>query len=104
MSIDNSFMAVKEAIGGGQNLFKKLDVLVETDAEVYIYRGVDVRVGYNIGYMQMEVDIDWDEDRTQPHYKTLGLHGRYNSNYQEFSCENSTLQWEDGPNKISIQF
>ncbi len=54
--------------------------------------------------MQMNVDISWDDDSTQPKYSALGLHVGYNTNFQEFSYSDGYLTWYDNKNRISIKF
>ena len=98
-----SLRAVKKAIDG-EFFSDRVDVLVQNSNQQYLYSDVYVRVTYNIAYMQMDVDIVWEDDTNQCDYSTLGLHGRYNSNFQEFSCSNGTLTWKDGENTISILF
>lgn len=98
-----SLRAVKEAIDG-ESFSDRVDILVQNLNQQYLYSDVNVSISYNIGYMQMDVDIVWEDDTKQRDYSTLGLHGRYNSNFQEFSCSNGTLTWEDGENTISILF
>ncbi len=98
-----SLRAVKKAIGG-EFYADRVDVLVQNSNQQYLYSDVYVRVSYNIAYMQMDVDIVWENDTNQCDYFTLGLHGKYNSNFQEFSCSNDTLTWKDGKNTIYILF
>lgn len=103
MGRSESLSAVKEAIGG--DLFSdNVDVFVQHSDQQYLYSGIYVRVSYNIPYMQMDVDIVWEDDTSQCDYSSLGLHGKYNSNYQDFSCSNGTLTWKDGKNTISVFF
>lgn len=52
----------------------------------------------------MNIDIDWDDDDTKPAYKSIGLHAGYNTNFQDFYCKDGCLSWDDGDNRISINF
>ena len=54
--------------------------------------------------MQMDIDVVWEDDSSQPDYRTLGLHGRYNSHFQEFQYDDGYLRWNDGTASISILF
>ena len=65
---------------------------------------VFVSATYNIAYMQMDIDVVWEDDSSQPDYRTLGLHGRYNSHFQEFQYDDGYLRWNDGTASISIFF
>ena len=104
MNRHRSLMAVKDAIGGGQTYCGNVDVIVENSGRIYIYNDIFASVSYNIGYMQMDVALEWDDDETQVSYKKLGLHVGYNSNFQEFSLDDDYLQWQDGENCISVRF
>lgn len=74
MGRDSAFMAVKDAIGGGESFFGDVKVIVENAGSIYVYDDIFVSVTYNIGYMQMDVDVMWDDDKSQVHYGILGLH------------------------------
>lgn len=103
MSKDSSFNAVKDFIGERERYYGKVDATVITTEGVYIYNDIEIQIHYDIPYMQMKLDILWEEDTSQPFYKSLGLHGTYNTNYQNFIFFNNSLQWEDGDNKIIIK-
>ena len=100
----SSISAVKDAIGGGETFSGTLDVTVFHGGNTYLYRNVFVSVSYNIGYMQMDITILWEDDRTNPAYSSLGLHMGYNTNFQDFRFENGYLSWNDGNNRISLRF
>ena len=100
----DSIMAVKHAIGGGETFFNEVDIIVSHNGKEIIYKDVYVRVSYNVGYMQMDIDIMWDDDRSQPSYRSLGLHAGYNTNFQKFSFSAGYLRWQDSDNQISIRF
>lgn len=104
MSRDSSVMAVKRAIGGGESFHGRVDAIVENDGEPYTYSDIFASVTYNVGYMQMDVSLDWDDDRRQKSYKKLGLHLGYNTNFQEFSLSGDYLCWKDGENRIMVRF
>lgn len=103
MSKDRSFAAVKKAIGGGPFRGKR-NVLVNMGEITFLYKDVFVSATYNIAYMQMDIDVVWEDDSSQPDYHTLGLHGRYNSSFQDFRYEGGYLRWKDGAASISILF
>ena len=103
MSKDRSFAAVKKAIGGGPFRGKR-NVLVNMGEITFLYKDVFVSATYNIAYMQMDIDVVWEDDSSQPDYHTLGLHGRYNSSFQDFRYEDGYLRWKDGAASISILF
>ena len=103
MAISESLKAVKEAIGG-ESFSGRVNVLVQNLNQQYLYSNIHVGVSYNTSYMQMDINVFWEDDTHQCDYSTLGLHGRYNSNFQEFSCSNGTLTWKDGDNTISAFF
>ena len=100
---DISFRNVKDAIGDVQPYDGIKDVLVFCNNNVYKYSNISVFVSYNIPYMQMDVSVIWEDDDTQIDYKTLGLHGVYNTNFQNFVYENGDLIWYDGNKKIVIK-
>ena len=81
----------------------KVDVDVFTGGESYTYHNITLRVYYDAGYRQITVSVMWEEDSYQPDYKSLGLHGMYNTNFQDFKYSRGCLQWEDGPSSISIR-
>lgn len=101
---NHSFIAVKDAIGTGDSFYGKLNVTVSNDEGTYLYEDVYVVANYNIGYMQMEISIMWEDDPSQPDYTDFGLHKGYNSNFQDFEYRDGYLSWEDGDNKISLRF
>lgn len=90
-------MAEKVFVGG-------VDVVVVNGSAIYCYKNVYVSVSYNVLYMQVDLSIIWDDDKSQPKYNSLGLHMGYNSHFQDFQCSGKQLTWADGPNDISIQF
>ena len=102
MSYD-SIGAVKDAIEDGE-FHGNVDVAVSCDKHTYIYKNIYVSIYYHVGYMQMNVDISWDDDVTQPRYSVLGLHAGYNTNFQEFSYDAGYLMWYDNKKRISIKF
>ena len=104
MSRDRAFAAVKKAIGGGSSFSGKRNVLVSMGERTFLYKDVFVSSTYNIAYMQMDIDVVWEDDSSQPDYHTLGLHGRYNSSFQDFRYEDGYLRWKDGAASISILF
>ena len=104
MSRDRSFAAVKKAIGGGSSFSGKRNVLVSMGERTFLYKDVFVSATYNIAYMQMDIDVVWEDDSSQPDYRTLGLLGRYNSHFQEFQYDDGYLRWNDGTASISILF
>lgn len=104
MSKHTSIMAIKRAIGGGEFFHGRVDVIVENNGKIYTYSNIFASVTYNIGYMQMNVSLDWDNDSRQRRYSELGLHAGYNSNFQEFSFNDDYLCWKDGANSIMVRF
>lgn len=100
---DISFRNVKNVIGDVQPYDGINDVLVFCDNNVYKYSNISVYISYDIRYEQMNISILWEDDNTQKNYKTLGLHGVYNTNFQNFVYENGDLIWHDGNNKIVIK-
>ena len=103
MDRDASLMAIKTAIGG-ERYHGHVNATVENNGRIYLYRDIYASVSYNIGYMQMDLSLDWDDDSNQINYKKLGLHVGYNSNFQEFSVDGNNLLWEDGKNRITVRF
>ncbi|MCI7472533.1 MAG: hypothetical protein MSB10_02505 [Clostridiales bacterium] len=105
---DRSFRSVRsfaEACGGSPDSFyQKVDALVhcnDNDRE-YLYRGIDINISYHFGYMDYQVELIWEDDSSQPDYKSIGLHGKYSTNWQEFSVCEDKLSFMDGSNRISI--
>ena len=103
MNKDASFMAIKTAIGG-ERYHGQTNVIVENNGKTYIYKDIFVSVSYNIGYMQMDISLSWNDDSKQISYQKLGLHVGYNSNFQEFSYNGYDLLWRDGRNKVMVHF
>ena len=71
---------------------------------LYILKNIYVKVYYDTAYAQMCVEIVWEDDISQPAYKTIGLHGIYNTNFQQFTYQNGILKWDDNNNIIAIRF
>lgn len=103
MSEYGSINAVKDFLGGKDRYFGKVNASVISSNGVYYYNNISIRIQYNVPYMQMDVAIIWEDDTTQPSYNSIGLHGMYNSNFQNFIYSNNSLQWEDGDNKILVK-
>ena len=97
-----SLMALREAIGG-ELYVDHIDATVKHGNALYTYSNIFFKVNYDVRYKQLTVSIVWEDDASQPDYQKLGLHGTYNTNYQEFIYENGTLRWEDGSNTIMIK-
>lgn len=57
---------------------------------VIVYQGnTDCYISYDAGYEQYEVNIDWNiSDEVM---SNLGLHGSYNTKFQEMKTENNSL-------------
>ena len=66
MSRDRSFAAVKKAIRGGSSFSGKRNVLVSMGERTFLYKDVFVSATYNIAYMQMDIDVVWEDDWSQP--------------------------------------
>jgi len=81
----------------------KVDVDVFRNGESYTYYNVTLHVYDDPKYRQITVLVMWEEDSSQPDYESLGLHGMYNTNFQDFKYSRGCLQWEDGPSLISIR-
>ena len=84
----SSILAIKDAIAG-ETYSGSLDVYVAHNKMVYIYKNIYVKVYYDTAYAQMCVEIVWEDDISQPAYKTIGLHGIYNTNFQQFTYTSS---------------
>lgn len=99
---NKSNLAVGLFIDGGKKPFnKRLDVLVIADKE-YLFTNITVTINYNAAYMQYDVVIMWEEDSSKPDYRTLELHGQYNTNFQIIEHKNCNLSFIDGNNRITI--
>lgn len=81
----NSISSIKDAIGG-ETYIGWMDVTVANNKMVYIYKNIYVKVYYDTAYAQMCVEVVWEDDISQPAYKTIGLHGTYNTNFQVHTC------------------
>ncbi len=103
MGYEKSIVAVKDAIGNDE-FHGSVDVTVVNNGRTYTYKNIYVNVYYNAPYMQMNVDIVWEDDSSQPDYQSLGLHGQYNTNFQTFHYNYGFLSWDDGNNQISVRF
>ena len=77
-----------------------IDLFVEAlTAQGFVYQNnTSCRFFYEVGYRQQVVEIDWNVSDTVMH--SLGLHSKYNTNYQSFEVEKKTLIIKDG--EISI--
>ena len=102
---DKSFRNVRlfaEAAGGTPDNFREtVDVLVQADKN-YLYRGIEMHIYYNYGYMDYQVELMWENDTRQIDYRELGLHGCYSTNFQAFSFSGNTLSFQDGDNAIDV--
>ena len=96
-----SMNAVKQAIGG-EFFSGKVDAIVSQNGCNYFYSHIYMKVSYNIGYMQIDVELIWEDDLQQPDYHEMGLHGKYSTKYQTFRYDKGNLMWEDGPNSITV--
>lgn len=99
----SSISAIKDAIDG-ETYSGWMDVSVANNKMVYFYKNIYVKIYYDTSYAQMCVEVIWEDDTSQPEYKTLGLHGIYNTNFQEFTYSNGILKWNDNNNIIAIKF
>lgn len=99
----DSILAIKDAISG-ETFYGLRDVSVIHNSTEYIYKNIYVKIYYDASYAQMKVEILWEDDTSQPEYKTIGLHGIYNTNFQEFTYLNGILKWNDNNNIITIKF
>lgn len=99
----DSISAVKDAIGGGEKYYGRADAYVLCGNKEYIYRDIEFSVRYDYGYMQMRIEICWEDDEAdKPPYHSIGLHGQYNTNFQEFAYSCDRLKWSDGNNRIEV--
>ncbi len=70
-------------------------IKIEASVEVYddgnlIHKGnADVYCSYEVSYMQYSVTIIWSFDDAV--MRKMGLHGSYNTNYQDFVYSNGLL-------------
>lgn len=101
-----SFASVRsyaEASGGSpDNFYKKANVLVQANGTDYLYSNIDVQIAYNYGYMDYQLSLVWEDDKSQISYTSLGLHGTYSSNFQMFSFTGDALSFVDGQNSIKV--
>ena len=98
-----SIRAVKEAIHG-ETYSGNVDVEVQRNGNIYFYNDIYLRVSYKACYGQLDVYICWEDDVDMVDYKSLNLHGEYNTNFQDFEFKDNILSWEDGINHIEIRF
>ncbi len=96
-----SNIAVGLFLNGKIPFSKRQNVLVISDKE-YLFTNITVTISYNAAYKQFDIGIIWEEDNSKPKYKTLGLHGLYNTNFQIVEYMNDNLTFIDGNNKIII--
>ena len=69
-----------------------------------LFKSIDIHI-YEASYglhSCYKVDIIWEDDDSHDEYHSLGLHGTYSSDYQDFVFVNNSLSFEDGDNKITI--
>ena len=108
MSITDSMCAVQDAIhraAGCEDRFQgKRNVVVRHLNDEYVYKNVYVSAYYDASFGQMTVIVDWDDDKTQPPCKEIGLFGKFCTNFQEFSFADGYLRWSDKKKRISIDF
>lgn len=102
---DKSFLSVRkfaESMDKSPDSFLEyVNVLVQNDADYY-YLNIHMGISYHYDYMDYRISLFWEEDNNQVDYSSLGLHGYYSTNFQEFSFSNGTLVFTDGTNKITI--
>ncbi|MBR7008378.1 MAG: hypothetical protein IKH90_07100 [Ruminococcus sp.] len=78
----------------------KAEVEVYDDTELIHQGSADVYCSYDVGYMQYRVTIIWCFDDAV--MKKMGLHGSYNTNFQEFTYTSGVLTIIDNNIKINI--
>ena len=66
-------------------VFIKTDVLVQINGTDYLYSNINVQITYNYGYMDYQLSLVWEDDKSQISYTSLVLHGTYSSNFQMFT-------------------
>lgn len=95
-----NFALKQPASLGRDSYFGKCNVIAGT----LLYQNVSVSISYNIEFGEYKVAILWEEDTSQPYYKSIGLYGSYSSNYQSFKFdeESNALTFIDDPYSISI--
>lgn len=95
-----SFM---EAAGRPSNSFQStVDVSVVSKRGESLYQEIGLFISYRYDHMDYKVALMWEEDGSQPDYHSIGLHGEYSTNFQEFSFSNGVLSFWDGDKRISI--
>lgn len=103
MSGASSVMAVKNAIGGGESFYDKADAAVEKDGKT-TPSPIYASVAYNVGHMQMDAALVWDDDESRNGYKKLGLHLGYNTDFRQFSWDGRYLSRREGEACITVRF
>lgn len=99
----NSIHAVKQLTQNSESFLTTTTVVVQfTNKSKLTYDGIKVFCGYDHGYGQYKVEIYWEDDSTQPHYKEEGLYGQYNTNFQHMEYNDNSLIIYDQALSISI--
>lgn len=80
---------------------KKVNVLVHNGRQ-HLYRNINMSITFQPGPEDYKIDLIWEDDDSQPEYKSLGLHGYYSTNFQKFTFSNGILTFTDGANHITI--
>lgn len=81
---------------------REIDVFAEAySGSTLLYQdGAQIYCNYDYGYMQYSVSIYWKLNDDSMH--ELGLHGKYNTNFQDFSFSNDMLIIISGDIKICL--
>ena len=108
MSKMNAIKAIKEFVLAinfepSDSFTSKMNVIVQNNNSNYVYKDIFTSIYYVASYGQFNVEIVWEDDKEQVDYKSLQLHGTYNTNFQtDMTYSNQTLSFNDGENKITL--
>lgn len=95
----SKYRQLKKILGKNGQIFSTKAQAFKKDTLIYDGK-VQYSISYNAGYEQYQVSIIWDIP--QIFANAMELHGGYNTNFQSFRFENSSLLIEDKDIKIIL--
>ena len=103
-SIDAVRDFIKDETFPNGSFQKSLNVTVTTPNGTLLYENICIHIYYEHRYSQYLISVLWEEGSSAPDYEIMGLHGKYNTNFNFFKFTNGCLIFDDGDNNITIHY
>jgi len=89
----SSLQAVKKFTRNQESFTGNSDISVYKNGELqWHYRNIYIRCYFVVSYGQYTIEIMWENDKKQYQtYHERGLHGQYNTNFQEMKYKDGVL-------------